>query len=82
MNAVELIKVRETTQSDLAQQAGFKSRSNITGMLNKNKGGIRIGNLYKLLEALDCDIVVCGKNNPDEKWVITYSAEELEEMRY
>lgn len=85
MNAVEvikeIIKIRKTTQTELAKQAGFKRQSNIAGILNCSKGGIRIGNLYQIAKALDCELILRGKTNPDEEWIITYSDKELEKMR-
>ena len=54
----EIMELRGWSQALLAEKAGFKSQSNITGLLNNNKNGIRIDNLVKMLHALGCEVVV------------------------
>lgn len=62
MNEKEIIRkvmeIRGWSQSTLAEKAGFKSQSNITGLLNNNKNGIRTDNLVRMLNALGCEVIV------------------------
>lgn len=67
----EVMSIRGWSQSKLAEEAGFKSQSNITGLLNNNTKGIRIDNLVKLFEAMGCEIVVRDKMGSKKEWVIT-----------
>jgi transcriptional regulator with XRE-family HTH domain len=64
----EIMGIRKWSQADLAREAGFKSQSNITGLLNNNKNGIRIDNLVKMLNAMGCEIVVRDKMGSDKEW--------------
>lgn len=84
MNAIEVIreimKKRELSQARLADKISGWSQSNITGILNNSKGNVRVGNLYQILNALGCEIVVRSKTGSDE-WVIDFTPEELEEMK-
>lgn len=66
----ELMTIRGWSQAKLAIEAGFKSQSNITGLLNNNKNGIRIDNLFKMLDAMGCEIVVRDKMGSKKEWVI------------
>lgn len=84
MNAIEVVrevmKLREVSQARLADKIGGWSQSNITGILNNSKGNARIGNLYQMLDALGCEIVVRSKVGSEE-WVIDFTPEEIEEMK-
>lgn len=62
--------MRDWSQPRLAAEAGFKSQSNITGLLNNNKNGIRMDNLFKMLDAMGCEIVVRDKMGSKQEWVI------------
>lgn len=64
----EVMGIRKWSQADLAREAGFKSQSNITGLLNNNKNGIRIDNLVKMLDALGCEVVVRDKMGSGKEW--------------
>lgn len=72
----EVMKIRGWSQPQLATEAGFKSQSNITGLLNNNKNGIRIDNLHKMLKAMGCEIVVRDKMGSKKEWVIDMTEEE------
>ena len=61
---------RNWSQPKLAEEAGFKSQSNITGLLNNNKNGIRIDNLFKMLDAMGCKIVIRDNMGSNEEWII------------
>ena len=66
----ELMSLRGWSQAKLAEEAGFKSQSNITGLLNQNHNGIRIDNLFKMLDAMGCEIVVRDKMGSKKEWII------------
>ena len=66
----EVMRLRGWSQSMLAKESGFKSQSNITGLLNNNKNGIRIDNLVRMLSAMGCEIVVKDKMGSGREWVI------------
>lgn len=53
------ITERKTNQSELAAKAGFKNQSNVS-MLLKSKN-MRTENLFALLDALDCELVLKDK---------------------
>jgi transcriptional regulator with XRE-family HTH domain len=71
----ELMALRGWSQSKLASEAGFKSQSNITGLLNNNQNGIRIDNLFRMLDAMGCEIVVRDKMGSKKEWVIDQKEE-------
>ena len=66
----EVMKMRGWSQSTLAKEAGFNSQSNITGLLNNNRNGIRIDNLIRMFSAMGCEIVVRDKMGSKKEWVI------------
>lgn len=66
----QIMQIKGWSQPKLAKEAGFKSQSNITGLLNNNKNGIRIDNLYKMLSAMDCEIVIRDKTDRKQEWII------------
>lgn len=66
----KVMTMRGWSQPKLAAEAGFKSQSNITGLLNNNKNGIRMDNLFKILDAMGCEIVVRDKMGSKLEWVI------------
>lgn len=84
MNAIKLIrevmKHRDVTQAELAERVDGWTQSNVTGILNNSKGNVRIANLYQILDALGCEIIVQSKVGKD-RWVIDFTKEEIEEMR-
>lgn len=84
MNAIEVVrevmKLREISQARLADKIKGWSQSNITGILNNSKGNVRVGNLYQMLDALGCELVVRSKTGKDE-WVIKFTPEEIEAMK-
>ena len=71
----ELMALRGWSQAKLAVEAGFKSQSNITGLLNNNHNGIRIDNLFKMLDAMGCEIVVRDKMGSKKEWIIDQKEE-------
>lgn len=74
MNEKDIVRavmsLRKWSQADLAREAGFKSQSNITGLLNNNKNGIRIDNLVKMLNAMGCEVVIRDKMGSGNEWKV------------
>ena len=72
MNISKFVKMkiteREINQAVLAQRAGFKNQSNVAMMLKVNN--MRLNNVFSLLDALDCELVIRDKITGEEK-VIT-----------
>lgn len=71
----ELMAMRGWSQSKLASEAGFKSQSNITGLLNNNQKGIRIDNLFRMIDAMGCEIVIRDKMGSKKEWIIDQKGE-------
>ena len=65
----QILKFRDLTQRELADKAGYKSQSNITGLLNQ--GDMRLSGLIKMVEALDCELIVRDKKGTSQEWIIT-----------
>lgn len=72
----EVMKLRGWSQPTLATEAGFNNQSNISGLLNNNKNGIRIDNLFKMLNAMGCEIVVRDKMGSKKEWIIDMREDE------
>ena len=66
----KVMDFRGWKQPKLAEKAGFASQSNITGFLNNNTNGIRFDNLFKMLNAMGCEIIVRDTMGTDKQWVI------------
>ena len=71
----KVMKLRGWNQPKLAKEAGFKSQSNITGLLNNNQNGIRMDNLFKMLDAMGCQIIVRDKMGSNQEWIIDMKEE-------
>ena len=63
----EIIVSHNITQSDMANDLGFKTHSGISERLRCD---IRIGTLLNFLEYLDCEIVVRERKENGKEWVI------------
>ena len=55
--------------------SGEFTPSNLTGFMNNNKNGMRFDNFFKMLKAMDCEIVVRDKHHSKE-WVINMEKED------
>lgn len=71
----KVMKLRGWSQPTLAKEAGFKSQSNITGLLNNNQNGIRMDNLFKMLDAMGCKIIVRDNMGSGQEWTIDMKEE-------
>ena len=72
----EVMLLRKWSQAKLAEEAGFKSQSNITGILNRGKNGIRTDQFIKMLTALGCELIVRDKMGSKKEWKVTLPFEE------
>lgn len=72
----KVMELRKWKQPELAKRAGFASQSNITGFLNNNTNGIRFDNLFRMLNAMGCEIIVRDTMGTDKEWKIDMNQEE------
>lgn len=63
----EAMTLSNLTQKDLQKLMNLKSQSSISTML---KSDMRISTFVKLLEALDCEVIVKRKSG-DKDWTVT-----------
>jgi len=73
----EIISFRGMSQAKLAEAAGFKSQSNINGILNRHSS-MRVETLVQLAKAMDCEVVVRDKTDPSREWIVTDGEEQAE----
>lgn len=66
-----LLKEIGWSQERLAKEAGFEGQSNITGLLNNSKSGMRVEKLYRVLNAMGYELVVRDKRDKRKEWLIT-----------
>lgn len=66
----ELMNIRKWTQRELALAAGYKSQSNITGILNRGYT-MRVNNLVLLVETMDAEVIVRDKMCDKQEWTIS-----------
>lgn len=59
----EIMTLKKLSQSKLAELAGFKSQSNVTGILNRGSS-MRVDNLEQMLSAMGYEIMVVPKDTP------------------
>ena len=66
----DIISFRGMSQAKLADKAGFKSQSNINGILNRHSS-MRVETLVQLVEAMDCELVVRDKTDKSREWIVS-----------
>lgn len=80
MNEKEIIKeimhLKGISQATLAKDAGFKQQSNITGFLNRGTNGLRTDIVTRMLDAMDCELVIRDKSGSGKEWIISTPASE------
>lgn len=75
MTAKDIIKtimeLKNLSQSKLAEIAGFKSQSNVTGILNRGSS-MRVDNLEQMLSAMGYKIIIVPEesNLPENGYVV------------
>lgn len=57
----EAMNSRGWSQERLAQESGFKSQSNITGILNRGKKAVKVDTFFRLLDAMGYEVLVVDK---------------------
>lgn len=67
----DIMAMRGWSQSKLAEEVGGWKQTNITGLLNNTKNGMRIDNLLKMVSALGCDLIVRDKMGSGREWKIS-----------
>jgi transcriptional regulator with XRE-family HTH domain len=69
----DIMKLRGWSQQKLADECGFKHQTNVASLLNENPNtkGMRVDNLFKLIDAMGCEIVIRDKMGSKKEWVIT-----------
>lgn len=65
---------KRITQTELAEKAGFKAQSNIASLLSPTRKGIQFDNLFRIINALGCELVIRDKEDPTMVWPITKSS--------
>ena len=60
--------MRGMTNQTLAEKCGYSTASGFSNLLAR-ENGMRIDNLIKVLEAMDCELVIREKNKSQE-WII------------
>lgn len=64
----DIITKKGYTQKSLAHKLGFEHTSGISEKLRR-KGGMRVDTLVKILNAMECEVIIRSKTNKDE-WSI------------
>lgn len=65
-----LMKDRGFTLQHLADEAGFNSRMAVSQRLTTGSSEMRVDTLVKMLEAMDCELVVRSKLKDKKEWRI------------
>lgn len=65
----EIMKDRSYTHQVLADKLGYTSRVGVTERLS-GKADMRVDTLVKMLEAMDCELVVRSKLKDKKEWRI------------
>lgn len=71
----EIMSIRRWSQNKLAEEAGFKSQSNVTGILNRYST-MKVDSLVQMVEAMGCEVIVRDKMGSKQEWKITDGKEE------
>lgn len=64
-----IMLLRGFTNATLAEKLGYASASGINNILH-NEYGMKVGNLLKLMEAMDCEVVIRSKLADKQEWVV------------
>lgn len=66
----EIMNIRRWSQAKLAEEAGFKSQSNVTGILNRHST-MKVDNLVQMVEAMGCEVVIRDKSDLSHEWIVS-----------
>lgn len=64
-----IMLLRGFTNATLAEKCGYNTPSGVSNVINR-ENGMRIDNLVKLMEAMDCEVVIRSKLTDKQEWVI------------
>ncbi len=64
-----IMLLRGYTYVNLADKMGYNTATSISNMVNREKG-MRVDNLLRLLDAMDCELVVRSKLADKSEWVV------------
>ena len=64
----EIMKLRGFSNKTLAESIGYKTASGVSERL---RGNMRVDVLVKMLDAMNCELVVKSKLADKSQWVIT-----------
>lgn len=80
MTAKELLRsvmqTRGKTYREVGERAGMRAQE-VSDRVNRM--GISVDNLIRILDALDCDIVIQSRTNYKESWVLDEATKKLAE---
>lgn len=65
----DIMKLRKWSQAKLAQEAGYKGQSNVTGILNRYDS-LNVSNMVKMVEAMGCEVIVRDKMGSGQEWKV------------
>ena len=66
----EIMNMRDWSQAKLAEEAGFKGQTNVTGMINRS-ASMKVENLVRLVEAMGFEVIVRDKMGSKKEWRVT-----------
>ena len=66
----EIMGIRKWSQAKLAEEAGFKSQSNVTGILNRGSS-LRVDSLVQMAEAMGCEVIIRDKMGSKLEWRVS-----------
>ena len=71
----EVMKLRGHTYESLATKLGFATPSGVSQRLRGNTE-MRVDTLIKLLDAMDCELVIKSKLTDKSEWTVAIDTEE------
>lgn len=72
---IERMKDRGYTYQSLASKMGYATASGASERVRRDNH-VTVANLLKILEAMDCDLVVRSKTSDKKEWTITLTEED------
>lgn len=71
----EIMQKKGYTNESLAQKCGYSTPSGVSNIICRD-GGMRVDNLFKLLDAMDCEIIIRDNVGYGEEWVVSFDIED------
>ena len=60
---------KELSNQTLAEKCGYATASGVSNVINRDNG-MRVESLLKMLEVMDCELVVRSKTDRTQEWTI------------